>query len=185
MVPLAPGHPPLGALGYVRAAAEIVTQLQASGARIDAIVLASGSGFTHAGLLFGLRALGQDMAVHGICVRRDASAQSRRIAGHCLELAGMLGLPEVVSDRDILLFDGVLAPGYGQLNQATVEAIVLAARCEGLFLDPPYTGKVMAGLMALAADRTLAPDANVMFLHTGGTPALFAYGAQLQNWLKP
>ena len=47
------------------------------------------------------------------------------------------------------------------------------------------TGKVMAGLMALAADRTLAPDANVMFLHTGGTPALFAYGAQLQNWLKP
>ena len=185
VVPLAPGHPPLGALGYVLAAAEIVAQLQAGESRIDAIVVASGSGFTHAGLLFGLRALGNEMTVHGVCVRRDASAQAERIAGHCRELSGMLGLDEVVSDRDIALFDGVLAPGYGQLNPATADAIVLAARCEGLFLDPPYTGKVMAGLMALAASRTLAQDSNVMFLHTGGTPALFAYGPQLQNWLKP
>ncbi|MDA1100798.1 MAG: D-cysteine desulfhydrase family protein [Proteobacteria bacterium] len=185
VIPLAPGHPPLGALGYVLAAAEIVDQLQASGTRIDAVVVASGSGFTHAGLLFGLRALGQDIAVHGICVRRAAPAQVQRIAGHCRELAGMLGLAEVVSDRDIRLFDGVLAPGYGQLNPATADAIVLAARCEGLFLDPPYTGKVMAGLVALAANRTLAQDANVLFLHTGGTPALFAYGPQLQDWLKP
>lgn len=185
VIPLGPGHPPLGALGYILAAAEIVEQLRASETRIDAIVLASGSGFTHAGMLFGLRALGQDMAVHGICVRRAAPAQIQRIAGHCRELARMLDMAEVVSEPDIRLFDEVLAPGYGQLNPATADAIVLAARCEGLFLDPPYTGKVMAGLMALAANRTLAQDSNVMFVHTGGTPALFAYGPQLQNWLQP
>lgn len=185
VVPLAPGHPPLGALGYVLAAAEIVAQLAASGTTIDAIVLASGSGFTHAGLLFGLRALGQDMPIHGICVRRDAPAQTVRIAGHCRDLAHMLGLGELVSAQDIKLFDGVLAPGYGQLNPATADAIVFAARCEGLFLDPPYTGKAMAGLMALTANRTLPQGANVMFLHTGGTPALFAYGPLLQDWVRP
>ena len=185
VVPLAPGHPPLGALGYVRAAAEIAEQLGASEIDIDAIVVASGSGFTHAGLLFGLRALGQGETVHGICVRRNARAQAARIATHCHDLARMLGLDEVVRDGDINLFDGVLAPGYGQLNPATADAIVLAARCEGLFLDPPYTGKVMAGLMALAADGTLPQGANVLFLHTGGTPALFAYGPQLQHWVQP
>ncbi|MBT3532260.1 MAG: D-cysteine desulfhydrase family protein [Rhodospirillaceae bacterium] len=185
VVPLAPGHPPLGALGYILAAGEIVTQLQAANTTIDAVVIASGSGFTHAGLLFGLRALGQTMEVHGVCVRRGAAAQFQRIAGHCRDLSEMLGLPEVVADKDIKLFDGVLAPGYGQLNPATADAIVLAARCEGLFLDPPYTGKVMAGLMALAADQTIAPGADVLFVHTGGTPALFAYGPQLQHWTQP
>ena len=185
VIPLAPGHPPLGALGYVLAAGEIVAQLQASGTSIDAIVMGSGSGFSHAGLLFGLRALGQGMAVHGVCVRRHAQAQAVRIALQCAELASMLGLKAMVSEQDIKLFDGVLAPGYGQLNPATADAIVLAARCEGLFLDPPYTGKVMAGLMALAADQTIAPGADVLFVHTGGTPALFAYGPQLQHWTQP
>ncbi len=185
VVPLAPGHQPLGALGYVLAAGEIVAQLQSSGASMDAIVLASGSGFTHAGLLFGMRALGQDTAVHGICVRRNAEMQAIRIAGHCRDLAAMLGLQEVVTDRDIKLFDGVLAPGYGQLNPATADAIVLAARCEGLFLDPVYTGKAMAGLMALAGNRTLTADSNALFLHTGGTPAIFAYGPQLKHWVEP
>ncbi|MDP6873170.1 MAG: D-cysteine desulfhydrase family protein [Alphaproteobacteria bacterium] len=185
VIPLAPGHQPTGALGYVLAAGEIVAQLQSSGASIDTIVLGSGSGFTHAGLLFGLRALEQETVVHGICVRRNAEAQAARIARQCRDLAAMLGLEEAVTDRDIRLFDGVLAPGYGQLNPATADAIVLAARCEGLFLDPVYTGKAMAGLMALAANRTLSADSNVLFLHTGGTPAIFAYGPQLQHWVEP
>ncbi|MBT3332455.1 MAG: D-cysteine desulfhydrase family protein [Rhodospirillaceae bacterium] len=185
VIPLGPGNPPLGALGYVLAAAEIVAQLQASASKMDAIVIASGSGFTHAGLLFGLRALGQNVDVYGICVRRNEAPQRQRIAGHCRDLAAMLEMKEVVSDQDIKLFDGVLAPGYGQMNPATADAIVLSARCEGLFLDPPYTGKTMAGLMALAANRTLAADSNVLFVHTGGTPGLFAYGPQLQHWIEP
>ncbi len=185
IIPLAPGNPPLGALGYVLAAGEIMAQVQAGGASIDAIVIGSGSGFSHAGLLFGLRALGQGIAVHGICVRRNAQAQAVRIGLQCAELASMLGLQAMVSEQDINLFDGVLAPGYGQLNPATADAIVLAARCEGLFLDPVYTGKAMAGLMALAANRTLPEGGNVLFVHTGGTPAIFAYGPQLQHWVEP
>ena len=185
VVPLAPGHPPLGALGYILAAAEIVAQLRSSGTRMDAVVVASGSGFTHSGLLFGWRALGQGAAVHGVCVRRDAQAQAERIQRQCRELAGMLAMKEVVTEQEVNLYDGVLAPGYGQLNPATADAIILAARCEGLFLDPTYTGKVMAGLIALAGDGTLPQGANVLFVHTGGTPALFAYGPQLQHWVTP
>ncbi len=185
MVPLALGHPPLGALGYVLAAAEIVAQLQASNTKIDAVVIASGSGFTHAGLLFGLRAMGQTMDVYGVCVRRNADAQFQRISAHCRGLSEMLGLGEIVADKDIKPYDGVLAPGYGQLNPATADAIILAARCEGLFLDPPYTGKVMAGLIDLVAEQTIAPGSELLFVHTGGTPALFAYGSQLQHWTRP
>jgi D-cysteine desulfhydrase family pyridoxal phosphate-dependent enzyme len=185
VIPLGPGNPPLGALGYVMAAAEIVAQLQASATKMDAIVIASGSGFTHAGLLFGLRALGQNVDVYGVCVRRNSGLQRLRIASHCSALAEMLGVGEVVLDEDIILFDGVLAPGYGQMNPATADAIVLTARCEGLFLDPPYTGKTMAGLIAMAGNRTLAANSNVLFVHTGGTPGIFAYGPQLQHWVEP
>lgn len=179
VIPLAPGHPPLGALGYVLCAAEIAGQRS----DIDAIVIASGSGATHAGLLFGLRALGDETPVYGVCVRRDARLQRPRIARHCEALAKMLDLDVTVDDSDIKLEDSVLAPGYGQLNQATVDAIRLTARDEGLLLDPAYTGKVMAGLIALAQAGRFAADARVLFVHTGGTPALFGYETELRAWL--
>ena len=173
IIPLAPGHPPLGALGYVDAAREILAQMDEEGRAFDEVVVASGSGHTHAGLLTGFRALGSPVRVTGVCVRRDAATQRARIGTRCAEIAGLLGIDPVVGDADIHLNDDFLAPGYGRLNDATREAMALAARTEGLLLDPVYTSKAMAGFIQRA--REAGADRSLLFVHTGGTPALFAY----------
>ncbi len=175
VIPLAPGHAPLGALGYVDAAREILAQAAAQDLALDEIVVSSGSGHTHGGLLFGLRALGCPARVTGVCVRRPAAAQRPRIESRCREIAELLEAAPVVAEDDVHLIDEFLAPGYGQLNAATVEAMEWAARAEGLILDPVYTGKTFAGFIQRA--REAGPGRTLLFIHTGGTPALFAYGA--------
>ncbi|NQW00425.1 MAG: D-cysteine desulfhydrase family protein [Rhodospirillales bacterium] len=183
IIPLSPGHPPLGALGYVVAAQEILDQLNASGQVIDEIVVASGSTSTHAGLLFGLRALGSSIPVIGVCVRRTSAQQAPRVRARCTEISALLGTPDYVGADDVVVTDVALAPGYGQLNAMTIEAMQLAARTEGLILDPVYTGKVMAGLIDRVRSHSYRADANVLFIHTGGQPALFAYEALLSKAL--
>lgn len=183
IIPLSPGHPPLGALGYIVAAQEILDQLSQSNQRMDEIVVASGSTSTHAGLLFGLRALGSDIPVTGVCVRRSADQQAPRVLARCVEISELLGTPAYVSDDDIVLTDVALAPGYGQLNDKTMEALKLAAGLEGLILDPVYTGKVMAGLIDRVRSKAYTNDGNVLFIHTGGQPALFAYEPLLSQAL--
>ena len=178
----APGHPPLGGLGYVVAAEEIVEQ--APGIGFDAVVCASGSAHTHAGILVGLRALGAAVPVLGICVRRDAGRQAARVAQVASALAAMIECPAAFDAGDIELSDAVLAPGYGRLNEAAREAMALAARHEGLLLDPVYTGKAMAGLIAHVRSGRIAAASRVLFVHTGGQPALFAYAESLGSWLS-
>ncbi len=178
IIHLAPGHPPIGALGYVEAARELVGQMAEQELKIDEIVIASGSGHTHGGLLFGLRALGCGIPVTGICVRRDAAAQLPRITRRCHDIAGLLGIANMVEDGDIRLDDRYLAPGYGLLNDPALEAIEMAARLEALILDPVYTGKTMAGFLQRARDDA-GGDKALMFVHTGGSPAVFGYGQTL------
>ncbi len=180
---LAPGHAPLGALGYVCAAAEILAQASEVGVSFDEVVVASGSGHTHAGLLFGLRALGYANRVTGVCVRRDKKSQHDRIHTRCNEIAELLAITSPVGDTDIVLIDDFLAPGYGQLNEAAVHAIELAAHTEALLLDPVYTAKTMAGFIARA--RASRKDEHLLFIHTGGTPAIFAYETALNAALSP
>ena len=180
----APGHPPLGGLGYVLAADEVVTQAAALGIGFDALVCASGSAATHAGVLVGLRAVGGTMPVHGICVRRDARRQGARVAEVAAELAEMIERPSAFDAGDVDVFDAVLAPGYGRLNDAVREALEMAARHEALLLDPVYTGKAMAGLIAHVRSGRIAPGSRVLFLHTGGLPAIFAYADRLGPWLS-
>ena len=178
----APGHPPLGGLGYVLAAEEIAEQ--APGAGFDAVVCASGSALTHAGLLVGLRALGEQVPVLGICVRRDADRQGARVARVAAALAAMIERPDTFDAGDVDVSDAVLAPGYGRLNEAVREAMEMAARHEGLLLDPVYTAKAMAGLIAHVRSGRIAPGSRVLFVHTGGQPALFAYADSLGSWLS-
>ncbi len=181
IIHLAPGHTPLGALGYVVAAQEILTQMEEKDLSFDEIVIPSGSGNTHAGMLFGLRALGCPVRVTGICVRREAAAQRPRILSRCEEIGELLGVQSVVGDADIILNDAFLAPGYGQLNEATVRAFEIAAECEGLILDPVYTGKTMAGFLDRA--RTGGEGRSLLFVHTGGTPSTFGYVTALTEAL--
>ncbi|MEM6678891.1 MAG: D-cysteine desulfhydrase family protein [Pseudomonadota bacterium] len=183
VIHLAPGHPPLGALGYIDAAREVVAQAAALGLTIDHAVVPSGSGATHAGFLFGLRALGAQFPVTGICVRRGAGLQKPRIEARCEEIAALLGIENPVRAADVVVDDRFLAPGYGVANPPTEEAIGLAARMEAMLLDPVYSGKAMAGAIDIA--RAEGPGRVVLFLHTGGTPALFAYGPALGSALAP
>ena len=180
----APGHRPLGGLGYVVAAAEIMTQAAALGLGFDAVVCPSGSALTHSGTLVGLRALGATVPVHGVCVRRDARRQGARVAELAAELAAMIDRPAAFDAGDVEVSDAVHAPGYGRLNDAVREAMALAARHEALLLDPVYSGKAMAGLIVQVRAGRIAAGSRVLFIHTGGQPAIFAYADKLGPWLS-
>ncbi len=181
VIALGPSHPPLGALGYVAAAREILAQLSAAELTIDEIVVASGSGSTHAGLLFGLRALGSTIRVTGVCVRRAADLQTARIHRLMTGIGHLLNVELTVEPTDVHLLGDFLAPGYGRFDTPVVHAMQAAAHCEGLILDPVYTGKAMAGLLR----RAEASGArHLMFVHTGGQPALFAYEDELTSSLR-
>lgn len=176
VIRLAPGHPPVGALGYVLAASELVEQTHALGSRFDAVVVGTGGGNTHAGLLVGLRLAGDATPVHGMCVRRDARSQLRRVCDACRRLEGLLGIDPIVTDGDVVVSDAAFGEGYGRVSRDVREALLLAARTEGLVLDPVYTAKAMAGLIAGVRDGSYTDGSRVCFVHTGGQPALFAYG---------
>ena len=175
----------LAAAGARKLGMEIHVQLEERVERSDDLYRRSGSGLTHAGTLVGLRALGERVPVHGICVRRDAVQQRVRVAKRTAELAAMIGRPEVLDADDVDLCDEVHPPGYGRLNDAVGEAILMAARLEALLLDPVYTGKAMAGLVALVRSGRIAAGSRVLFVHTGGLPAIFSYAAQLEPWFPP
>jgi D-cysteine desulfhydrase/L-cysteate sulfo-lyase len=175
VIHLSIAHAPVGGLGYVNAGVELVQQTAAGEGQPDFVVVPSGSGLTHAGLLVGLRATGWQIPVIGICVRRDTDSQRQRIKTRAGELCAMIDRPGLISDDDIIVDDCALAPGYGQLNDQTREAIILAARKDGLLLDPVYSGRTMAGLIKRARSGEIPAGSRVLFLHTGGLAALFAY----------
>ena len=140
---------------------------------MNEIFVGSGSGATHAGLLFGLRALGSTIPVTGVCVRRDAVLQKARIQETCDRIATLLELDSNVTGQDINLIDDFIGPGYGIPSQATLSAIVLGAQTEGLMLDPVYTGKVLAAFVHHA--KLAQANSTLIFVHTGGSLALFGY----------
>ena len=177
IIPLSASKPPLGSCGYILAAAELLRQDPG----LSDVVVASGSGLTHAGLLFGLKAMGWPGRVHGICVRRSASLQHPRIAGHCMRLSELLDVANPVAAGDIIVDDRTLAPGYGQLNANVRAAMTRLARQEGRILDPVYTGRTFAGAFARIEDGTIGTAARTAIIHTGGIPALFAYEQKLRD----
>lgn len=180
VVPLRPVSEPKGALGYVDAAFELVAQCRELDLHPDLVVVGSGSGMTHSGLLVGLRLQNFKVPVLGACVRRSAARQAHRICNLCKNLCRMMGKDELIDDSDVNLTDVALFPGYGQVNELVIEAINLAATHEGLLLDPVYTGKTMGSIIALNRSGQLGECKKVIFMHTGGAPALFAYQHELQ-----
>ncbi|MCJ8322860.1 MAG: D-cysteine desulfhydrase family protein [Rhizobiales bacterium] len=175
VIPLAANHTPYGSLGYVQCAEELLEQFKQQGLEIDGIIVPTGSATTHAGLLAGLRALNSKIPIYGFCVRRDQESQAVRVLAKAEKVAEMIGHAGVVSQDDIWTNDRMLQPGYGKFNEEVQQAILLSASCDGLLLDPVYTGKAMAGLIHLVESGHFKPGQNIVFLHTGGTPALFGY----------
>lgn len=161
----------LGAMGYALAAEEIVKELPG----VAWIVHASGSAGTQAGLLAGLLALGHPAQVIGV----DVDAQAARVrADVCRvgrEAAAMLGCPAAWDDSLVEVDWRWSGPAYGVADATTEEAVLLAAQLEGLALDPVYSGKGMAGLIGLARAGRFSAGGPVVWIHTGGSPGIFAY----------
>lgn len=175
VIHLGAGHPPLGALGYVDCAREIIEQTNALGHELGAVVVASGSAASHAGVITGLRHYGSDALVHGICVRRKADLQYERVLKRSRDLAVMLGTPDLITGNDIITNGDFLGDGYGIPTPGTMAAIDRGARQETLLLDPVYSGKAFDGFLNLLEQGQLPTDKACVFVHTGGTPGLFAY----------
>ncbi len=173
------GSNAVGALGYVNAALELLQQANDRGLRIDCVVVGTGSTGTQAGLVAGLEGASSGIDVLGICVRRPAEAQIESVLRTANATAHHLGLEHDISRARVMANGDYVGDGYGLPTAGTLEAIRLAAETEGLLLDPVYTGKAMAGLIDLCRKGFFHADQNVVFLHTGGSAALFAYEADL------
>lgn len=166
---------PLGASGYASAMLELLGQCEDQRVHFDHLVVASGSGGTHGGLLAGGTLFGYSGTIHGISVRHPADAQASRIESLANATLSFLEGGARVPDGAVNVADDWVGPGYSIPDQRTIEAIRLFAQTEGILLDPVYTGKAAAGLIGMVrAGRFDAAD-NVLFWHTGGSPALFAY----------
>lgn len=168
------GSNEVGALGYVGCAEEILAQSAETGIEFDWIVMATGSTGTQAGLVAGLHAMGSSLPVMGVSVRQPRERQIKAVhdlAAKTLDKIGSATLPASA----VIVDDGYVGEGYGLPAASTLEAIDLAAKFEGLLLDPVYSGKGFAGMAGLVRTGFFKPTDNVLFLHTGGSAALFAY----------
>lgn len=168
------GSNAVGACGYVAAMEELLAQCAREGLHFDHIVLASSSGGTQAGLMVGARARGYAGRILGISVDPRAGALRRTLADLATATAEYLGLRLRFAPEDFDVEDGYLGGGYGVVGERERGAIRLAARSEGLLLDPVYTGRAFGGLLDLIRHGVFAPGERVLFWHTGGTAGLFA-----------
>lgn len=165
----------LGTLGYVACAQEILAQAFEMGLPFDHLVVASGSGGTHAGILVGTRGGGSRIPITGISVRRSVAEQTALIGGLAESTRSLLGLSTPIAAQDVVILDDYVGEGYSIPTDSMVEAVRLLARLEGILLDPVYTGKTVAGLLDLVRKGHFKKGDKVLFLHTGGSPGLYAY----------
>ncbi|RJQ62102.1 MAG: D-cysteine desulfhydrase [Desulfobacteraceae bacterium] len=166
---------PLGALGYVACAEEILAQSFDRGISFDRVVCASGSAGTHAGLVVGFLGTNSGIPVYGIDVSRKKGIQEEIVLKLAIQTAGLAGVNREIPRESITCFDEYVGPGYSIPTEGMVEAVKLVARTEGILMDPVYTGKAMAGLIDLIRKGFFKKGENVLFVHTGGSAALFAY----------
>jgi L-cysteate sulfo-lyase len=173
------GSNPVGASGYVAAMEELVEQCAGLGLDFDRIVLASSSGGTQAGLVVGAKAVGYTGRISGISIDLPAAALRETVASLASKTATHLNLDLTFFPDEIEVEDGYLGSGYGVVGNLERDAIRTLAHTEGILLDPVYTGRAFGGLLDLIGWDTFRPDERVLFWHTGGTPALFAYAEAL------
>jgi len=175
------GSNEVGVLGYIQAMRELLDQLEEKGKKADYMVSASSSGGTQVGLVLGAKIYGYEGKIMGISVDLKKGALLNRLIDLAQVTAARWGFDLSLGRDDFIVYDDYLGEGYGLLGPPEVEAIRLLARTEGILLDPVYTGRAMAGLIDLIRRGTFRPDEVVIFWHTGGTPALFAYAQELSR----
>ena len=168
----------LGAIGYATTIAEIGRQAMELGIRPAAVMHCTGSAGTQAGLIVGAAACMSSTRIVGVDIDAEPERVTADVTRLAHEVAGRLDVH--VTDLDVEVVAGHAGPAYGVPHAATIEAIKLAGRLEALTLDPVYSGKGLAGLIAMIQGGRWSADQDVIFVHTGGSPALFAYQSALQ-----
>lgn len=178
------GSNAVGALGYVSAMLELTYQLWQDDIHATHLYHATGSCGTQAGIVLGAALHGAGFLVQGIAVSGVAADKQRRTAELIAQTADLLGVPNPTTAADLHVDDSQVGPGYGLATPECLEAIELLAHAEGILLDPVYTAKAFAGLIADVRAGRLTAEHTVVFLHSGGTPALFAKRGQLAPLLS-
>jgi D-cysteine desulfhydrase len=177
------GSSGVGATGYVLAMQELAAQLRSSGQRVDHIVFGSSSGGTQAGIVLGARITGFEGQLHGVSIDKsepEHEAYEDEVAQIANECASYIGSDARVMRDDINVIYGYTGEGYGIVGDLEREAIRLMARHEGILLDPVYTGRAFGAFVDLIRGGVFKRGESVLFWHTGGAPALFAYGEELR-----
>ncbi len=169
------GSNAIGALGYVDCALETLTQANDLGLVIDHFVTATGSAGTQAGLVVGLEATNSQIPLLGIGVRAPKEKQEENVYNLACKTAEHMGIPGCVAREKVVANCDYVGEGYGLPTDSMIEAVTLMAHQEAILMDPVYSGKGLAGLIDLIRKGTFTRDQNVVFLHTGGSAALFGY----------
>ena len=169
----------VGALGYVNAAIELLEQADELGLVIDHLITATGSAGTQGGLIVGLKAMRSDVPLLGVGVSAPKDVQEEKVYKLACETAEYIGKPGIVDRDDVTANCDYVGDGYGVPTDGMNEAVMMLARLEGLLFDPVYSGKALAGMIDLIRGGQFEAAKNIVFLHTGGSAALFAYSDQL------
>ena len=169
------GSNPVGTLGYVKAAQELLFQAQEKNFVLNHVVVASGSAGTQAGLVVGLAAQASTASVQGFAVSQAEHLQHQRVAALAAATARFIGHTDELPPQAVRVNADYLGEGYSIPSAAMVDAVQQVARVEGILLDPVYSGKAMAGLMDWARTGRFRQDENVVFIHTGGQAGLFGF----------
>jgi len=165
----------IGALGYAACAEETMTQLNEMRIDIDHIIVPSGSAGTHAGMIVGMTGVNGGIPIYGVNVSRVKDVQERLVFELAEKTAEKLGIKNKIKRDDVICFDQYVGPGYSLPTDSMVEAVKLFSKKEAILLDPVYSGKAAAGLIDLVRKSHFKKGSNVLFLHTGGSPALYEY----------
>ena len=166
---------PIGALGYAACAGELMDQLNTMGLDIEHVVVPSGSAGTHAGMVVGMSNGNANIKVSGVNVSIKKAPQEEKVHALAEKTAELLGIEGGVKRDAVVCYDEYVGPGYSVPSDAMIEAVKMFAKEEAILLDPVYTGKVAAGFIDLVRKGAFPEGSNVLFLHTGGSPALYAY----------
>jgi len=173
------GSNPIGATGYVACAEEILGQMFEQGLKIDRVVCASGSTGTHAGLVTGFYGNNSNIPVIGVNVSRPKDVQEELVYNLVNQTAAHVGIKSAIPRDAVLCFAEYVGPGYSLPTPQMAEAVRMLARLEGILMDPVYTGKAIAGLIDLVRKGYFTKEENVLFIHTGGSPALHVYMTEI------
>ncbi len=170
----------LGSLGYARAAIELEEQARCLGISFSNIALASGSGGTHAGLLAGYHYLNKQIHIQAYNVQTEREPLWRETNFLANEVAHQLNCTTNIHENENHLSNEYVGEGYGLLNPETLACIKLVAKTEGILLDPVYTGKAFTGFVQDIQNGKYGKE-PALFIHTGGTPGLFAYENSMKS----